>query len=94
MNREITNLEFGLLVMNSIVAIGAIGAFVWRFLERTSALPDAIAFGSGLFAIMLLIYPVVSINLRRARQLELPFYRYALGSLAGAVVGSGITYLL
>ena len=82
---ELRRAEFRFLLIESSIAIIAIGVLLHQLLERFFSVPNAIAQALGFFAAMVLIYSAGS-ALSRQRGRPVSFFKYLVIFFGAAVV--------
>ena len=96
MNGHIKNLEFNWLAINTVLAAVGVGIAVIESgrLLLTTTVHQALAFGSAIFMIGMITYPIASIYMRQRRGRDLRWIRHALGSVVGGCIAALLHVLL
>lgn len=92
---EIGTRELNWFIVNSVLAAAGVAVLVITAGRRVlaPAVPESALFAAGLFAIMMLIFPVVSVSRQRSSGRGASLGRHTLASLAGGLV-AGLVHLL
>lgn len=92
---EIGTRELNWFIVNSILAAAGVAVLLITAGRRimAPAVPESALFAAGLFALMMLIYPIVSVSRQQRSGRGASLGRHAVASVAGGLVG-GLVHLL
>lgn len=95
MKTEIGTRELNWFIVNSILAAAGVAVLIITAGRRVlaPAVPEWALFAAGIFAIMMLIYPIVSVSRQQSSGRGASLGRHALASVAGGLV-AGLLHLL
>jgi Mg2+/citrate symporter len=93
---EIATRELNWFIVNSILAAAGAAVLLVGVGRRllAPAVPEAVLSAAGLFAIMMMIYPVVSTTRRQRQGRGSSLLRHTLASVAGGILAGLIHVLL